>query len=476
MRLICILAVALLVAPSAWAATCTDGTDCYCDLVEGDDLDTNNFNSSCVSATCDPDVATCYELASACDGTFGTGRNIPIDPNVRVCEDYEVDTLYEDTNDDGGSPDWGPWYDDNGGSAGDRGFNSYWNRTYGNGGAGNWVNPEPAATPTVGPQCAFGGAGCQGMKEYHPSDLWQGNAGAHIDILRDGDFDDEEGDADPEVRFCSNGDMCTTDADCTGTCDVSRSGVFDGAQTFAYRVPAGVSTEIRGTASFTSITTDIGYTYALGYHSKIEDAGYNIIDNSPWKHDEFQGSGFQECWLGPGWNGSGGAGIDADFPGSGCSITKSGGTCSVGTQREGSTSCNGNVALNWTWNTGYAWADDFKAGRYHCARTWIEDVNTGTSRWRMWLDDVLVLDFDFDGSQQELNGISSMLFNAFSNENDMGSGTTEDVRRYQDNVHLTAGEPATCASIGFVDEGGAPPASTPGSKLQGGSITGGTLH
>ncbi len=104
-----ILAPALLVlGGDAFAASCTDDTDCYCDCVEGVDRGDTYVNDACET------------------------KDVPVDTSLIWCEDYEEVTMtsLDATYFGDGAPGYGPWYDDTG-QTDARGANSYWKKTYG---------------------------------------------------------------------------------------------------------------------------------------------------------------------------------------------------------------------------------------------------------------------------------------------------------------------------------------------------------
>src|SRR5215831_14663511 len=115
--MIFLLLVLLLIPSTAFAASCTPGTDCYADCVNGPST----------IGTC----PTCYKNA-ACQTKFGVG--VPVDANVLMVEDFEPNQYHDDVGLHGGTPFYGPWYDSWNGSADtcDRGFNSLWRHRYSN--------------------------------------------------------------------------------------------------------------------------------------------------------------------------------------------------------------------------------------------------------------------------------------------------------------------------------------------------------
>ena len=138
--LLAFLFVALLPV-YANAASCTDGTDCYCDLVaSGGDLE---------------------------------------DTSLLFCEDYEDPAYHDDVS--------GAWYEGPPGDPGFRGGGNKWMQVYTGTTTGNWRLGQPAS-PTLGSTCDYGVCG---PSEWRADDLWQGNTQAVLDIQQAGEQDDE---------------------------------------------------------------------------------------------------------------------------------------------------------------------------------------------------------------------------------------------------------------------------------------------
>ena len=149
-RVAAALVVLVMLVVTAEALACTRGTngDCYCDCVRG------STNAVCATK-------------------FGVG--VPTDSLRLGCEDFEARTLYENINFGNLSgPDWGPMYDHSETTfPNNRGSNSYWHRSYGNGSLGSLIGFGQPPSPTLGITC--GQSPCSGHMFWHPQNLWQHN-------------------------------------------------------------------------------------------------------------------------------------------------------------------------------------------------------------------------------------------------------------------------------------------------------------
>ena len=394
----------------AAAGSCTDGVDCYCDRVQGGDLK---------------------------------------DPNLLLCEDFEAVTLHDNTNVGGEAPLYGPWYD-NGADPIRRGKNSYWGRTYGPSVDGcSWQHDEPSS-PKVGVTCKPGDSGVCWTAEWRADDLWQGNQWACIDIVRDGEFDDEISSL-LEPSLASDG----------GT------GTFDGVQSFAHRVGAGKNAGITGMAKFGGSYTTVGATMAMAYPTNSESSG---IWNYPWKHNEWQtvleGKGDPTFVF---HNASGLAEDDPFKHSMKFANDKSQSDCEAALSkaniRRGYVFCV-DVAMYYRADSNYyIRSRDWPFGTWGCARGHFQNLGTSNTSIKIWFNNTLIIDIDgLDGSfLSNREGYNALWWNNFSNANTPGLGraaTTQTTYRYEDNVHITAGPPVSCEQIGFVSSGGdiTPPA------------------
>ena len=119
------LVIFLFLPLFANAASCTAGTDCYCDKV-------------------------------------ASGGSLE-DANLLFCEDFEAPSMrdYDTSRDGDGAPYYGNFVDhnDGGGFTCNRGGNSYWYQNYQTPGSGNWLAGEPGGTPNLGCNCDASGIG-----------------------------------------------------------------------------------------------------------------------------------------------------------------------------------------------------------------------------------------------------------------------------------------------------------------------------
>ena len=393
-----VLLLIALAAVDAFGAPCTDGIDCYCDLVRivGDEAH---------------------------------------DPNLLVCEDFEAVTLHADTgpgdhSNAGGENVEGPWYDNGPGA---RGFNSYWTRTYGavTGGCA-WRSGEPSS-PILGEQCT---ASTCFAKEWHPTDLWQGNSGACIDIIRNGEFNAEVSDLLPPVV------------------PGSHSGVFDGLQTFGRRVGPGRLAGLGSSASFGGAFTTIGVTMALAYPTNSARAD---LWDYPWKHNEWvteaEGRG-----DGP-FTFHNGSALSENDPfqhfmflhrdsdtQANCNAAIAGATI-----RRGTVSCS-NVAMSYRADPAhYQRSTDFPFGTWGCIQGYFKNLGSVDVEIKIWFNETLIIDIDnLNGAVfSNREGYDALFWNSYSNRNQTANLSTETTYRYEDNIHITAGPPVSCEVLGF---------------------------
>jgi hypothetical protein len=372
------------------------------------------------------------------------------DANLLMCEDFEARTLHDDVNVGGSGPLWGPWYDATG-FTGARGFNSYWTRTYGSSVSGcAWTQGSPSS-PIKGSTCSHGTCF---PAEWRADNLWQGNHTACIDIVRNGEFDDEVAGLASPVK-------------------PGGTGVFAGLQSMAHRIGAGRMAGILGTRPFGRRVRTFGVTMAVAYAANSQSAG---IWNSPWKHNEWgeaEKDGIflfhNEATL-----------TDQDpfqqFAFMDQSISNRAALCASAvanaTIRRGDLSCAHDVALYFRADpTVYRRSRDWPLGTWGCVRGHFENWGTTNTSVKIWFNDVLVIDFSgLNGSfLHARNGYDALVMNAYSNANQPGGlPTTATTYRYEDNIHITAGPPVSCAAIGFGSGGtGTPPSNPTGLRIVG---------
>lgn len=358
------------------------------------------------------------------------------DPNLLACEDFEAPTLGKDVNAGGGSPNYGPWYDDSGLTEA-RGFNAYWPQNYGSAvGTCAWRFGEPAS-PSKGNTCRFNTCFLQ---EWSPGDPWNGNDGACVDIIKAGEFDAEVSTlADPVIPG-------------------GGSGVFAGSHSMGYRIAPRETGGILGALNLGASYTDIGITMALGYASNVGTAG---VWAEPWKHAEWGTNPWIEFWH----LGNTGLNRPQSLPyspfmfhtsESGCNTSLAGATVSVG-----DADCT-DIALRMGADTGvYDQATDFPWGSWACHQARITGMGTASMELRIWHNETLIFEMTgFDSSVLRNQSYKFMNWNAYSNANqtttnptvtceDRGSCTTETTYRYEDNITITNGPPVSCSDIGF---------------------------
>ena len=407
----------------AGGSSCTPGTDCYCDRVRGGDLD---------------------------------------DPSVLYCEDFEAPTLRLDQGFGNGAPYYGPPYDHS--QSGMRGDNFYWFRVYGQGGPGNYWSPNQPDPATVGIPCNQGG-GCWTYKVWHPSDLWQGNSGARLFFPTDTTFDAEVAGIQPPTGKAGGG-----------------AGAFDGTASLAHRIGIddtsnGHGNVYFGTPGSGSPTTspgvlqrELGITMALAYPNNLFTSGV-LRSGTMWKHNEFFPGDAPILVMGCGiCNGFDhfpfrGSVFASSAPNAACTPA-----LAAATDKIGIFACDGDGNLTWqAAPTPYQHPVDFPLGTWGCIQGHYRNIGLINMEWDIWFTGaagvqkqvISIRNFDAR-SFQWVNGISGFFFNTYANTNnseDQPPGytpTTEVTYRYEDNTHMRAGAPVSCAQIGFAG-GGAPP-------------------
>jgi hypothetical protein len=440
----------------ASAASCTRGSDCYCDCVKG------------------------QGSASACAAKFGVG--VPVDSALLVCQDFEAPTLHDNVKAGGGAPDYGPPYDTNAGSV-NRGDNSFWARTQTESGAGSgqclYPYGEPSS-PTLGPKCAYGSPGsqCIGVKVWHPQNLWQANGlQPCITVLRNGEFNAEVGSITSPTGVAGGG-----------------AGVFDGQQSWGHRVGAGIgsSNGIQGTVSFHGARRTFGATMAMAFPSNLVSSGITqdpVTGGQMWKFNEWHpvaaGAG------GDGIFGFGNPTIGSSFPFYGFMFTESAGpgftsacnaSIQAATKTVGSFTCN-DVQFEMRPGGVYNQATDWPAGTWGCMRGTYVNMGAANASVKITFTpsagpragtEITVIDISnwnmgfTPGLQSRGGGYDYFIWNGYYNgnyNNGQNTGTKQTTFRYEDNVHIRAGAPVSCAQIGFGTTGGPgpipPPAGAP---------------
>ncbi len=427
------LAGLFAVADAEAGQTCTDGTDCYCDCVQGTSRGDGFVNAACAT------------------------KGVAVDPAVLLCEDFESRNLTENVGAGAGAPNYGPWYDVTGSGSGvGRGFNSYWTGKYGSVGVGcSWRRGQPS-NPKLGVTC---GADTCFADEWSAGNPWDANSYACIDVMRNGEFDDEVT-SNPEPTIPGGG-----------------SGVLDGRQIIAHRIPRGEGTGeaspttggFHGTKSFGKNVTNISMTFAMAFPP---DVGATNILNAPWKFNETAGNGSNsayEGWpvgnSGVGWL-TGGTTL---FPFAGYVWTKSTPDCESLDDNSraivGQKQCNHSLGLHFGPTTAdYQQARDYPFGTWGCIQSYFYDMNTSNAKMKIWFNGKLIVDLDrLDGSKLLNAGYTNFSWNHYANYNQTpGQATTKTTYRYEDNMHIREGAPVSCQQIGFTSlTAPAPPPAIP---------------
>jgi len=406
-----VLAVCLL--PSlADAATCTKGTDCYCDKVQGGSLN---------------------------------------DTALLFCEDFEASTMRTNTGVGNGSPYYGPWYDATG-QTGNRGNNSYWNKKYGNGVESFlWANGQPTS-PTVGSACTF--ALCTGHVVWHPSNLWDGNSYTPLMAIyaQDSDFTSENGSLTVPTNTADGG-----------------NGVFDGNASLTWRIPTGATHGIAGSASFSTVT-ELGMTMAMAYPTNSLTSGiWGVSGNrASWKHNEWKTVNAPNCGFDGLFSFYNQEGPIEGIPFAGF-IGAFGSDClgghysgSIVSQDAGSASLIGGAnGVYWNTPSGYSQPTDWPFGTWGCVRGHIV-IGATNETLKIWFQgpndsaERLLIDVTYTkAGLDNVGGYDAMKWNAYANTNQGGgyTATTALTFRYEDNVHVRQGVPVSCAQIGFTGGG-----------------------
>jgi len=428
MRTLLLATILALLPEFGSAASCTKGVDCYCDRVQGGDLN---------------------------------------DTALLVCEDWEAPTLVNDQGVGNGAPYYGPWYDETGGGfTCFRGFNSYfrqvWSDMNAGGGGDHWPEGQPSS-PTLGCTCDTGGAGTCNAGAWDATNRWQAVTGTGIAMMRDSDYNVEVPSITPPSGRAGGG-----------------SGSFDGAVSFAHRVKGGFpnTTDIHSGRSLGGTRRTFGITMAIAYASNVVASNIFFI---AWKHNEW---GDQADSLFVMYNHPSGATQTTPFDKhallyqqagfgnetqSGCQ-TK----LNAATQTLGVFECS-DVAFYYAADPSvYDQAVDWSFGTWGCARGHFENMGLTNSRIRIWFGSAtvaekLILDIsNLDTSAMAASGgYNQLQLNSYANANNNDgsglepSGTAETTFRYEDNMHIRTGAPVSCAQIGFGGEAGPPPTYLP---------------
>jgi hypothetical protein len=421
---------------SGEAAPCTKGVNCYCDK-----------------------VAPGGPLA---------------DPQLLLCEDFEAATLHDNVGFGNGAPLYGPWNDDTG-MPGNIGINSYWQRKYVNGmGACVFAN----GNVSQGKTCTYGA--CSGMKIWSPTNLWNANSLRPCSAggIRNGEFNAEVAEINPPTNASGGG-----------------SGVFDGQQSYGHRNNAGLGGDagIQGRAYWGAGYRTFGVTMALAYPNTIGSIGLN----DAWKHNEWEtvvGGGAGDGLLGFGVSGGG---VNSSFfpfygfmfANTGAGLTQAQTTAftaactaalNAATVVAGSFKCT-DVLLQWFPSNAYNRATDFPFGTWGCLEAFYQNIGLSNAQWQIYFTGpsgvrkklIDIQNFNMTWGDptdnptpriQSINGYQALNWNNYYNgnyNNGTNVGTTATAYRYEDNIHIRAGAPVSCAQIGFGASGVSPSTSNP---------------
>ncbi len=418
-------------------SSCTDGIDCYCDCIE------NDWSGGTVNTANDIVSGQNTYANSACQT-----RGVPIDSAVLYCSDYEQQTFHDDLVTDqvytntGGQSIGRPVWSDNGWSNW-RGYGGAWSTFLNDvtvAGQCAWHDQEPSGTVLRGNRCNVGG-NCSGV--VHSLDpaiaaAWQTDQRAHantcIAFVQSDEIDNEITDIQPLTN---------------GRGSVS---VFDGIQMMAHRIAAGHVAGFAGDVALNG-ADEIGVAWAMAYPSNLDRSG---ILRRPWKPNEWRGESggsrannlFTGCGSGCPTNGV----AEGIFPMVNYIWYADGCAGKLLTCPTGNCYCGNRAMVLRAEYAQYDFDRDWGLSTWGCIRGHVDGLNTSSSHYRMWFNNTLVVEATFNpvGSDQQ-NGVYQMKYGAYSNANQdpPGSETTEVTYRYEDNLHIRAGEPYTCSQIGF---------------------------
>lgn len=417
---------------------CIDGLNCYCDCIQ------NDWLAGAVNTANDISVGLTVYANADCQG-----RGTPLDPNVIACLDFEQQTLHDDLVvdqeyfNDQGQPIGRPVWSDNG-FANWRGYGGAWSTMLNDvtvSGGCAWNDQQPTGTVLRGNRCDVGGRCSAAVQSLDPviQAAWQTDqklsGGSCFAIGQSDEIANEITDIQP----LTNGRRVD-------------SSVFDGNQMLVHRLAAGVTNAFAGDVAING-AVEVGISWAMAYPSNLDRSG---VLNRPWKPNEFRGE-------------SGGSRANNLFTGCGSGCPTDGfattifpmvnyiwyaGGCSgklLGTN-VGGCNCGTSALICRPAFADYDWDRDWGLSEWGCIRGHIDGLDTTSSRWRMWFNDTLILDVTINpvGSDQQ-NGIFQMKFNSYANANQdpPGEETTETTFRYEDNIHITNGQPYTCSQVGF---------------------------
>jgi hypothetical protein len=439
-RLLFALALVGLAVGVASAAPCTKGVNCYCDRVQGGDLN---------------------------------------DSALLWCEDWDSPQYYSPS----ANPNWvqGAVY---GQSGWNRGSISRFALNYGNGVNGFlWPDGSPTS-PAIGQSCNLPGATppafCVGTLEW--CSTGQGGAfGRHC-------WNEDQVASNVGIDIiASAADVSDDVPGLTLTGGTDGGGAVFGNHAFAYRIAAnGGQSGIAGQKTW-ALSQEIGVTFLLAYSSntpRYDPSGTpRSIWNQAWKHEEWFGVddlGRSEFSVNGGQQD-----MNAEYPdgipfntfmfgGSNCS-----GALAGATQVKGSWRCDTATPPNLLSRPNaadYNQPTHFAFGQWHCVQAhfvWSGGFFNGDTS----IDGRLIKSISHFATTglANNNGYLGVKLDSYSNINNNPGQPTIDrtIYRYYDNIHVRRGAPVSCAQVGLGSV--VPPPNAP-TNLQGCTGAGCTPH
>jgi len=395
--LLAFLLVALLPV-YANAASCTDGTDCYCDLIS--------------------------------------------DAQLATCEDWENPAWYED----GFSPDWATAPP---GDAGFRGGAGIWQTTYGPaGGNCSWRLGEPSSPP-IGLSCAYNA--CAAAAEWRADNRFSGNSRTCIDIQRSGDVNGEvsgltlSGGGSGEVFDGNSHFAHRVRPGATSALASVIAGSFDSemGMTFARAYSTNLFSANPDANNGNWLTTPWkGDQTSGGLQFPEGNTGSNV-NNPPFSGGTVDVISQSACEASV-------AGANLLIGGIHCQ----GNVFRHGAAKPGDCDSNPNCDSSNEFNRSRDWP----LGTWGCVRAYWGGM--GTSSAELYIDFQGPSDAaprrifhvtNLDAAQIWGSGhrIGNYVFDAYYNGNSDGPPNIETFYRYVDNYHLRHGEPVSCSQIGF---------------------------
>jgi len=400
-------------ADTSRAASCTVGSDCFCDCVQNTDGPANDFGAY---------------------ANYNCGlRQYKAWTHAAWCEDAEEPALHDDVGEGNGS-----WCDGDGGSPFSRGAGSAWTERYGQSGQEcGWELGEPVS-PTRCSTHMTEAAGAH-AGDWHPTDLWQINSKACLNFHRWADA--------PEAA-------------------VGAPVVFDGETIMGERVGAGSDISHAVGQAAWSPKTSIAVARAVSFSSN-----YLAQKSAAVKFDEWTVNGDMKHH----WDMMGSGDAD-DFPFSNlllntvaasdaaCEAAASAATVHVGEFLDNANKCS--VWLRMRPGSAYSQATDWpNIADWKCPRGSLKNLNGPNTEWKVWIGEKLVLHvsgLDTTGWGLEIDGIAiNHLWNQNQPPPDGGTPTSETTMRWIDNWVVLGwtdsecandpgcGIPPTCQDIGY---------------------------